>query len=97
MIEAHGAVSAPVAKAMAAGALARAGVGIAVSVTGIAGPGGGSEEKPVGTVWIGLARQGKDARARKFQFDGNRTAVRKQTIAAALQMVLEALRDTPAT
>ncbi|WP_404385851.1 CinA family protein [Caenispirillum salinarum] len=96
MIEAHGAVSEPVAEAMAAGARERAHVGVAVSVTGVAGPGGGSEDKPVGTVWIGLAREGKEAYAKRHHFDGDRTAVRKQSIKAALRMVLEELRtDRP--
>lgn len=96
MIEDNGAVSEPVAKAMASGALERAPVGITVSVTGVAGPGGGSAEKPVGTVWIGLAREGKEPYARGHLFDGDRSAVRKQSIAAALNMVLEELRgDRP--
>lgn len=78
LIKKNGAVSEPVAKAMASGALERASVGIAVSVTGIAGPDGGSKEKPVGTVWIGLARKGKEPYARPFLFEGDRSAVREQ-------------------
>jgi nicotinamide-nucleotide amidase len=91
MIQAHGAVSQPVAEAMAAGACERAKAGVAVSVTGVAGPGGGSPEKPVGTVWIGVARQGQPATARKFLFKGDRTDVRMQTVVEALRMILKAL------
>ena len=66
LIVSHGAVSAEVACAMAEGALARSRVSFAVSVTGIAGPGGGSEEKPVGTVWIALDFRG-DVQARRYE------------------------------
>lgn len=89
LIDDNGAVSEPVAIAMAEGAVARARAGIAVSVTGIAGPGGGSEQKPVGTVWVGIARAGDAGRARRFLFDGDRASVREQTVAAALRLVLE--------
>lgn len=83
-LEEHGAVSRETVLEMVSGALARSGAGIAVAVTGIAGPGGGSEGKPVGTVWIGWKQRGGYARAQVFQFAGDREAVRRQTVAAAL-------------
>ena len=83
-LEEHGAVSRETVLEMVCGALARSGAGIAVAVTGIAGPGGGSEGKPVGTVWIGWKQRGGYARAQVFQFAGDREAVRRQTVAAAL-------------
>ena len=69
---------------MVSGALVHSGATVAVAVTGIAGPGGGSEDKPVGTVWIGWKRRGGYAHAEVFHFDGDRDAVRRQTVAAAL-------------
>jgi nicotinamide-nucleotide amidase len=86
LIEAHGAVSAEVALAMAEGIRRRARATLGLSVTGIAGPGGGSPEKPVGTVHIGLADE-RQARQRKFLFPGNRERVRRQASEAALDMV----------
>jgi nicotinamide-nucleotide amidase len=83
-LEASGAVSEQTVMEMVSGALARFGAGMAVAVTGIAGPGGGTVDKPVGTVWIGWKRRGGYAQARLFQFDGDREAVRRQTVAAAL-------------
>ena len=83
-LEEHGAVSRETVLEMVSGALARSGASIAVAVTGIAGPGGGSEDKPVGTVWIGWKQRGGYARAQLFQFDGDREAVRRQTVAAAM-------------
>lgn len=83
-LEVHGAVSRETVIEMVSGALVNSGASIAVAVTGIAGPGGGSEGKPVGTVWIGWKRRGGYARAEVFQFDGDRDAVRRQTVAAAL-------------
>src|SRR6201996_6462674 len=72
----HGAVSEPVARAMAAGALARSSADIAVSVTGVAGPGGGSNEKPVGLVHFGAVRAGFDAVVERHVFPGDRDQVR---------------------
>jgi len=84
-LEAHGAVSRETAIEMVSGALVHSGAGVAIAVTGIAGPGGGTHDKPVGTVWIGWKRRGGYPRAEVFQFDGDREAVRRQTVAAALQ------------
>jgi len=86
----HGAVSETVARSMAAGALTKT-TTIAVSVTGIAGPGGGSPEKPVGLVHIAVARTGAETRHERHVFTGERAAVRLQTIEAALKMLLLAV------
>jgi nicotinamide-nucleotide amidase len=83
-LETHGAVSRETVIEMVSGALVNSGASIEVAVTGIAGPGGGSEDKPVGTVWIGWKRRGGYARAEVFHFEGDREAVRRQTVAAAL-------------
>jgi nicotinamide-nucleotide amidase len=91
LIQAHGAVSAEVACAMAEGALAHSKAGLAVAVTGIAGPGGAVPGKPVGTVWFALARRDRPATAELLQLGGDRTAVREQTVAHALSRLLEAL------
>lgn len=87
-IERHGAVSAEVAAAMAEGALARSQAQLAVAVTGIAGPGGAVPGKPVGTVWLALARRGEAARAERLQLAGDRAAVREQTVSHALARLL---------
>jgi nicotinamide-nucleotide amidase len=96
LIDAHGAVSEAVARAMAEGARARARVGMAVSVTGLAGPGGGTAEKPVGLVWIGLARAGAAAEAARHVFPGDRAAIRQAAVAAALAMLERGLGTPPA-
>ena len=83
-LEEHGAVSRETAIEMVSGALVHSGASVAVAVTGIAGPGGGSEDKPVGTVWIAWKRRGGYARAQVFHFDGDREAVRRQTVGQAL-------------
>nr|WP_199047827.1 CinA family protein [Dyella sp. ASV24] len=92
-LERTGAVSEETALEMVSGALSRFGAGVAVAVTGIAGPSGGTPDKPVGTVWIGWKRRGGYAHARLFNFDGDREAVRRQTVAAALSGVIKALTD----
>ncbi|WP_049620553.1 CinA family protein [Frateuria defendens] len=90
-LERTGAVSEETALEMVSGALARFGAGVAVAVTGIAGPSGGTPEKPVGTVWIAWKRRGGYARAQLFRFAGDREAVRRQTVAAALTGVRQML------
>jgi nicotinamide-nucleotide amidase len=92
MIAAHGAVSAQVATAMAQGALSRAPVDLAVSVTGIAGPGGATPGKPVGLVYFGIARKGGTARVERHTFHGDRAAVRWAATERALELLLEAVR-----
>lgn len=92
-IDEHGAVSEPVARAMAVGALAGDGDRISMAVTGVAGPSGGSTEKPVGTVWFGWAGppQGPDTgpfvAAARVRFDGGRSTVRLQTAIHALRQL----------
>lgn len=88
-LEQLGAVSRECVIEMVSGALIHSGANIAVAVTGIAGPGGGSHDKPVGTVWIGWKRRGGYARAEVFHFDGDRDAVRRQTVQAALTGLME--------
>ncbi len=87
LIAAHGAVSEAVARAMAQGAVARSPADIAISVTGIAGPGGGSADKPVGLVWFGCARRDGRVRAESRIFLGDRAAVRAQAVAFGLSIV----------
>lgn len=86
VLESVGAVSEATARAMADGALARAGVDLAVSCTGIAGPGGATPTKPVGLVFIGLARRDAPTRVQRHVFPGDRTAVRAATVAEALAL-----------
>ncbi|MCE2884654.1 MAG: competence/damage-inducible protein A [Planctomycetaceae bacterium] len=83
-IEAHGAVSHETAIAMARGALARFETDLAIATTGVAGPGGGSEAKPVGTVYVAVARRDGDVFSRRFHFPGDRTTVRRRTAHLAL-------------
>jgi len=89
MIERFGAVSEPVARAMAEGALAHSRAKVSVSVTGIAGPGGGSADKPVGTVHIAAARQGQPTLHRYCLFTGDRDAVRQDSAIAAMRLLIE--------
>ncbi|MCX7368585.1 MAG: nicotinamide-nucleotide amidohydrolase family protein [Alphaproteobacteria bacterium] len=82
----HGAVSAEVVREMAEGARARAGVSLALSCTGIAGPGGATPGKPVGLVFIGCAREGAATIVERHVFPGDRAAVRAATVTAALDL-----------
>lgn len=90
LIERHGAVSEEVARAMARGAVAHSRAQIAVAVTGVAGPTGGSRDKPVGTVWFGWNIQGQ-LYSEVQHFDGDRAAVRAATVHHALRQLLKHL------
>ncbi len=90
VIAAHGAVSEPVAAMMAAGALARSAADVSVAVTGVAGPGGGSADKPVGLVWFGYARRGGAPLTERRVFPGDRAAVRAATVARAFELLRQA-------
>jgi len=91
VIAAHGAVSEAVARGMVQGALRHSAADLAVAVTGIAGPGGGSADKPVGTVWLAW-RGPRGERAERQVFAGDRAAVRQATVECALQGLLELAR-----
>jgi nicotinamide-nucleotide amidase len=91
LINKWGAVSEVVAKSMAEGAVRQDGVDLAVAVTGIAGPTGGTKEKPVGTVWIAWKLQNSQAETHCYRFDGDRSEVRQATMNAAITGLLERL------
>ncbi|MBX3569280.1 MAG: CinA family protein [Rhizobiaceae bacterium] len=94
-LDAHGAVSGQTALEMAAGALRNSKAGIALAVTGVAGPDGGSAEKPVGLVWFGVAVTGREPKASRRLFDNRgRDYIRRETVKAALQLGLDALDET---
>ena len=95
LLAAHGAVSEPVARAMAEGMRERASADVGVGVTGIAGPGGGSDDKPVGTVVVAVALRGSATRACRYRFFGERDRVKFQASQAALDMVRRILWDVP--
>ena len=88
----HGAVSEETAREMALGALARSRASVAVSITGVAGPGGGSRDKPVGMVCFGWA-QGRRLRSETRKFNGNRESVRRQSVVHALKGVMALLEE----
>jgi len=91
LIERYGAVSDPVAAAMALGAVARSRAQVAIAVTGIAGPGGGSPEKPVGLVYLGLAKQGDaHAKVERHVFEGRRHDIRLQSVVRAIDLLFDA-------
>lgn len=90
LVREHGAVSEKVARAMAFGAARQSGAQVAVAVTGVAGPGGGTKDKPVGTVWFGFSVAGQ-LTSEVQRFDGDRAAVRTSTVAHALRRLVELL------
>jgi nicotinamide-nucleotide amidase len=91
-LDAHGAVSEAVVKEMVAGALARSRAEVAVAISGIAGPDGGSPDKPVGTIWFAWGLPGMGILTRCLRFAGDREAVRYQAVRSALAGLLEQLR-----
>jgi nicotinamide-nucleotide amidase len=91
----HGAVSEETAREMALGAIAHSGASVGLAITGIAGPGGGTREKPVGTVCFAWALKGAAARSETRHFSGDREAVRRQSVERALAGVLELLDAPP--
>lgn len=96
LINQHGAVSEAVARAMVQGAIQRSGAQVAVAVTGVAGPTGGTAAKPVGTVWFGFATPaGVVTETRRF--DGDRAAVRQATVHHALVRLVELLKEQAAS
>ncbi|HEX5636177.1 MAG TPA: CinA family protein [Gammaproteobacteria bacterium] len=92
-LEQFGAVSQPVVKEMVLGLLDRCNASLGVSISGIAGPGGGTADKPVGTVWIAWARPGRVIESMRFQFSGDREQVRLQAVEQALKGVQRLLAD----
>ncbi|HSR42695.1 MAG TPA: nicotinamide-nucleotide amidohydrolase family protein, partial [Longimicrobiales bacterium] len=95
LIEEHGAVSEEVARAMVEGVVRRFGSDAGISITGIAGPGGGTEKKPVGTVWYAASVRGEVA-ARRSVFPGSRADVRERSAQAALHLLLRSVeRSAP--
>ncbi|HEX8043242.1 nicotinamide-nucleotide amidohydrolase family protein [Candidatus Deferrimicrobium sp.] len=96
LISARGAVSREVALAMAEGVLSLFRADLAIAVTGIAGPGGGSRGKPVGTVWVAVVALGGVRHAHRFRFPGGREAVRRETVKASLRAAIDVLRTDAA-
>jgi nicotinamide-nucleotide amidase len=94
LIAQHGAVSQEVAEALAEGARRELGADVGVGITGIAGPGGGSEEKPVGLVWLSLAREGEQPLTRSVNLPGGRADVRDRATTVAMHMLRRALLGT---
>jgi len=90
LIRRHGAVSPGVAAAMAEGAIRQSRADVAVAITGVAGPGGGSPEKPVGLVYLAVERRGIGGKVERCQFSGDRSAVRRASVERALAMLTEA-------
>ncbi|MEE8482844.1 MAG: CinA family protein [Acidiferrobacterales bacterium] len=88
-----GAVSEQAARAMAEGALANSHAQISLAITGIAGPDGGSENKPVGTVWFAWSGKSRETQTELHQFDGDRTSVRQQAVEVALLGIIEFISD----
>ena len=88
-LDRHGAVSEEVAKEMATGALTNSRAQVSVAISGIAGPAGGTPNKPIGTVWLAWAMEGKEPRSRSTHFAGDREMVRQQAVMAALQGIID--------
>ena len=91
LIEQHGAVSAEVAEALAQGARAKLGADVGVGVTGIAGPGGGTEEKPVGLVWLSVVTADGELLTRSINLPGSRADIRDRTTTVAMHLIRRAL------
>lgn len=91
IIDRHGAVSGPCAEQMVRGVVDASGAEWGIALTGVAGPGGGTAEKPVGTVWIAWMRRGAEPQVRRFVFPGDRAAVRDRSADAALRGLLQRL------
>jgi PncC family amidohydrolase len=96
LIAARGAVSREVALAMAEGVRSLFQADLAIAVTGVAGPGGGSRGKPVGTVWVAIVAPGRVRYAHRFRFSGGREAVRRETVKASLRAAIDLLRSDAA-
>ena len=96
LIVARGAVSREVTLAMAEGALSLFRADLAIAVTGVAGPGGGSRGKPAGTVWVAIVAPGGVRYAHRFRFPGGREAVRRETVRASLNAAIDVLRSEAA-
>ena len=92
VLQDHGAVSEPVALVMAEGVRSRCRSSVSCSTTGIAGPGGGTPDKPVGLVWIGIATP-TGTHARRYHFSGDRMSVRQQTVDACFELLLEQIES----
>lgn len=93
LVAAHGAVSGEVAVAMAEGILARFGADVAIATTGVAGPGGGTRGKPVGTVWVAVADRRGVRRTHRHRFGGDRASVRRAAVRAALDAAVSLLSE----
>jgi nicotinamide-nucleotide amidase len=93
LIAAHGAVSREVALAMAEGILALFRADLAIAITGVAGPGGGSRGKPAGTVWVAVAAAGGVRYAHRYRFPGGRDAVRREAVKASLGAAIDVLHS----
>lgn len=93
-LHSYGAVSQQTAQEMALGALSHSDADYSVALTGIAGPEGGSEAKPVGTVWIGWGIKGSPVTTHCFQFQGDRESIRKQAVIEALKGIIKNARDS---
>ena len=93
LLQQYGAVSEQVVEAMAAGACRAAGANIAIAISGIAGPGGGSKDKPVGTVWIAWALSSGNVSSAQFLFNGARNSVREAALMAALHGTIQCIRS----